>query len=58
MEIPPFDVDALRDNAQNYTTPPTDPQELERVWRALIQDQLAAADHIDLCLFALRGVAA
>lgn len=54
VEVPPFDVDALRDNAEAFGSPPTDAAELERQWRALIADQLAAADQIELLTFALR----
>ncbi len=57
VEIPPFDVDALRDNAECYPSPPLDPVELNRVWAALIADQIAAADHIDLLTYALRQAA-
>ncbi len=57
VQIPPFDVDALRDNADNFATPPADPGDLERQWRALIQDQIAAADYIDILLYALKQAA-
>lgn len=52
----PFDVDALRDNARSFSSPPSETAELERQWRALIADQVAAADEIDRLTALLRDV--
>lgn len=51
--LPAFDVDALRQVADMYPTPPADPAELERQWRTLVQDLQAAADRIDELTFVL-----
>lgn len=48
IAIPAFDVDALRQVADMYPTPPADPVELERQWRTLIADLQAAADQIEI----------
>lgn len=53
VQLPAFDVAALRDNAENFATPPADPVELDRQWRALIEDHLAAANHIEALELAL-----
>ncbi len=47
VDLPPFDVAALRDNAESWPSPPLDPVELQRVWVAFVADLLAAADEID-----------
>lgn len=54
VEVPPFDVDALRDNIESYPEPPDDPYVLKTIWKVFLADQLAAADHIDLLTYALK----
>lgn len=49
----PFDVAALRDNAESWPSPPLDPVELSRVWAAFVADLIAAADEIDRLAAAL-----
>ncbi len=55
IAVPAFDVEALRQVADMFPTPPADPVELERQWRALVQDLQAAADHIELCEYARKA---
>ena len=49
LTIPVFDVQALRQIADMYAEPPADPVVLGQQWRQLIEDLLAAADHIEMC---------
>ena len=55
LTIPVFDVEGLRQVADMFTEPPSDPVVLAQQWRQLIADLLAAADHIELCQWE-RGV--
>lgn len=56
MDRLPFDVDALRQWAEWYEHPPTDPDELRRVWQQLIADVLASADELELLQHEARRV--
>lgn len=58
IKIPPFDVDACRQIVDLHPTPPQDPETLERVWRHLLADHLAALEHIELQDAALQQKAA
>lgn len=55
LEIPHFDVDRLRQIADMYPSPPADPVVLDRQWRQLVADLLAAADHIETLEYARKA---
>lgn len=54
IEVPTFDVDACREVATMYPTPPQDPETLDRVWRHLVADHLAALEQIEVQALALQ----
>lgn len=53
IAVPAFDVEACRQIADMHPYPPTDPDELRRIWKHLIDDHLAACDQIETLTYAL-----
>ena len=48
VSVPVFDVEALEAWADVRDRPPADGDELLRLWRQLVDDVVAAAEHIQL----------
>ena len=48
ISVPNFDIEALEAWSEWRDRPPSDGDELLRLWRQLVDDVVAAAEHIQL----------